>query len=71
MVEYPYIVLEEDKKIMFYNGNGFGKTGIGYAVSENPIWKSENYFKWKFFRRKNLKSEKRCTVYFWKGFHEF
>ena len=37
MVEYPYIVLEEDKKIMFYNGNGFGKTGIGYAVSENPI----------------------------------
>jgi len=38
MVAYPYIIVEEsDKKIMFYNGNGFGKSGIGYAVSENPV----------------------------------
>lgn len=33
MVEYPYVVTGKDKKIMFYNGDGFGKSGIGYAVS--------------------------------------
>lgn len=32
MVAYPYIIKEGTKKIMFYNGNGFGKTGIGYSV---------------------------------------
>ena len=37
MVAYPYIIEETDKKIMFYNGNGFGKSGIGYAVSKNPF----------------------------------
>lgn len=32
MVAYPYIVKENDKLIMFYNGNKFGKTGFGYAT---------------------------------------
>jgi hypothetical protein len=32
MVAYPYIIEENDKLIMFYNGNKFGKTGIGYAT---------------------------------------
>jgi predicted GH43/DUF377 family glycosyl hydrolase len=32
MVAYPYIIEENNKLIMFYNGNGFGKTGIGYAT---------------------------------------
>jgi hypothetical protein len=25
----------KNKKYLFYNGNGFGKTGIGVAVLEN------------------------------------
>ncbi len=33
MVAYPYVVEKDGKKIMIYNGNGFGKTGIGYAIS--------------------------------------
>lgn len=33
MVAYPYIIKENNKLIMFYNGNGFGKTGIGYAIA--------------------------------------
>ena len=35
MVCYPFIVQKENKLIMFYNGNEFGKTGIGYAVKES------------------------------------
>jgi len=31
MVCYPEIVQSSNKLHMFYNGNGFGKTGIGYA----------------------------------------
>jgi hypothetical protein len=31
---YPYILKTKNKLIMFYNGNGFGKTGIGYAIEE-------------------------------------
>lgn len=34
MVCYPFLIKKENKLIMFYNGNGFGKTGIGYAISE-------------------------------------
>jgi hypothetical protein len=34
MVEYPHIINYKDKLYMFYNGNGFGKTGIGYATIE-------------------------------------
>lgn len=32
MVAYPYIIKENNKLIMFYNGNGFGKTGIGFST---------------------------------------
>lgn len=31
MVEYPYLVSYEDETYMFYNGNGYGKSGIGLA----------------------------------------
>jgi hypothetical protein len=32
MVEYPFVLNINDRKGMFYNGNGFGKSGIGYAI---------------------------------------
>ena len=33
MISYPYIVkLNLQEYYMFYNGNGFGKTGFGYAI---------------------------------------
>ena len=32
MVAYPYIIKEKNKLIMFYNGNEFGKSGIGVAT---------------------------------------
>lgn len=35
MIAYPYVVSLESKKILFYNGNGFGKTGFGYALEVN------------------------------------
>lgn len=34
MISYPYIVRVDQKLMMFYNGNGFGETGFGYAVLE-------------------------------------
>ena len=34
MVCYPYVINVKNKIYMFYNGNGFGQSGIGYAVSE-------------------------------------
>jgi hypothetical protein len=33
-IAYPYVIRIKNKYIMFYNGNGFGKTGFGYAISE-------------------------------------
>jgi len=30
-IAYPYVTKHHEKLIMFYNGNGFGKTGFGYA----------------------------------------
>jgi hypothetical protein len=32
MIEYPYLFENEGVRYMFYNGNGYGKTGIGLAV---------------------------------------
>jgi hypothetical protein len=32
MIEYPFYYAQNDKEYLFYNGNGFGKTGFGYAV---------------------------------------
>ncbi len=34
MMAYPNILRIDKKLIMFYNGNNFGKTGIGYAENE-------------------------------------
>lgn len=34
MVEYPYVIKVKDRYLMFYNGNGFGQSGIGVAVSK-------------------------------------
>ena len=34
MICYPHIVKVNDKYLMFYNGNGFGKSGFGYAELE-------------------------------------
>ena len=35
MQTYANVLKEKDKYIMFYNGNGFGQSGIGYAESVN------------------------------------
>lgn len=37
MICYPHIIQMDKKIIMFYNGNGFGKSGFGYAVLENEV----------------------------------
>ncbi len=34
MMTYPHVIKYDGKYWMFYNGNTFGKTGFGYAVSE-------------------------------------
>ena len=34
MICYPYVVTINNKRYMYYNGNHFGKTGIGLAVWE-------------------------------------
>jgi hypothetical protein len=35
MMEYPWVYEHRGRKYMLYNGNGFGETGIGYAVLED------------------------------------
>lgn len=32
MVEYPHVIDINDKRLMFYNGDGFGQSGFGYAI---------------------------------------
>ena len=32
MIAYPYVVKHNDLLYMFYNGNGFGRSGFGYAT---------------------------------------
>jgi len=34
MISYPCVFKNENQLIMLYNGNGFGKTGFGYAIWE-------------------------------------
>lgn len=34
MIEYPNVIKINEKLVMFYNGNGFGRSGIGVAVSD-------------------------------------
>jgi hypothetical protein len=35
MVAYPAVVEAGGRTLMFYNGNGFGAGGFGYAVLED------------------------------------
>jgi predicted GH43/DUF377 family glycosyl hydrolase len=35
MMAYPYVIQLNNQLVMFYNGNGFGKTGFGYAVANS------------------------------------
>ncbi|MDT0675959.1 hypothetical protein [Autumnicola musiva] len=35
MQTYPNVIVHNSRKYLFYNGNGFGETGIGYAVDKN------------------------------------
>ena len=37
MIEYPYIYNDKNRSYLFYNGNGFGKTGFGYAELSSNI----------------------------------
>jgi hypothetical protein len=32
MIEYPFVFDHAGSRYMLYNGNGYGKTGIGLAV---------------------------------------
>lgn len=32
MIEYAFVFEHKGKKYMLYNGNGYGKTGLGYAI---------------------------------------
>lgn len=34
MIEYPFVFRHKGDLFMLYNGNGFGKTGVGLAVAE-------------------------------------
>lgn len=34
MLAYPHVIDHNGKKFMFYNGNGFGQSGFGYAILE-------------------------------------
>jgi hypothetical protein len=36
MQTYPNVLSLNGRKILFYNGNGFGRTGIGYALWNEP-----------------------------------
>jgi predicted GH43/DUF377 family glycosyl hydrolase len=39
IITYPYIKKIKDRVIMFYNGNGFGASGFGYATA---FWEENN-----------------------------
>jgi hypothetical protein len=32
MIEYPFVFVHDGKRYLLYNGNDYGKTGIGYAI---------------------------------------
>lgn len=32
MIAYPFVIKYQSKRYLFYNGNGFGKSGMGYAI---------------------------------------
>jgi hypothetical protein len=34
MTCYPFVISVDGRTVMFYNGNGFGRSGFGYAILE-------------------------------------
>ena len=42
-VASPYIISSCDIDMMFYNGNGFGKSGIGYAIRKSALSAAGNF----------------------------
>ena len=39
LITYPYVKKIRDRYLMFYNGNGFGASGFGYAIAD---WENED-----------------------------
>jgi hypothetical protein len=37
MIAYPFVIDAHGRRHMFYNGNGFGRSGVGYAVLDEPV----------------------------------
>lgn len=37
MTCYPFVTMIDGRAVMFYNGNGFGRTGFGYATLEQEM----------------------------------
>jgi hypothetical protein len=37
MIEYPHVIKAGGQKYLFYNGNGFGRSGFGYATSDEAL----------------------------------
>ena len=35
LIEYPYVINYQKKLYLFYNGNQYGMTGIGLAVTDD------------------------------------
>jgi hypothetical protein len=35
MIEYPHVFEHDGQLFMLYNGNGYGKTGVGLAILES------------------------------------
>ena len=42
LITYPYVIKIKDQILMFYNGNGFGATGFGYAVA---AWEKKDEYR--------------------------
>lgn len=38
MIAYPAVIEAGERLLMFYNGNGFGQTGVGLAVAPPNLW---------------------------------
>jgi hypothetical protein len=41
MVEYPCVFPHQQKLHMLYNGNGYGKTGVGLAIEEPDLGRDQ------------------------------
>ena len=43
MLAYPHVIDHGKQRYLFYNGNGFGKSGFGYAIWENEGTHSDGF----------------------------